>query len=152
MTINNTCDHMPLCPDPNSGCITCASPPVCTLCDTANNFVLNNTYCVCDLGYFFNGSACIVCTDTLDACTSCVSSSLCLTCLSNFTDVKGNCECMTQYYRFDFNTCLPCLPGCLDCTSTTNCLLCDSDSNFTLITGICECLPGMFLNMSSETC
>ena len=37
---NSTCESIPLCPDANSGCLTCAAGGgVCTACDTANGFV-----------------------------------------------------------------------------------------------------------------
>lgn len=43
---NGTCQSIPLCPDPYSGCITCVSS-VCQVCDTANFFTLDSPYCVC---------------------------------------------------------------------------------------------------------
>lgn len=91
----------------------------------------------------------MACTDALSgACLECASSDLCLSCDSNFTLQNGDCVCLPSFYQFDANTCLPCATGCLRCTTSPTCLVCDTANNFTKVAGVCECLPGMFLNVN----
>lgn len=103
-------------------------------------------------GYFFTGSTCDSCSTTLtNACLSCVSASLCLSCKSNFTLFEGQCSCLPQYYLNTTDTCYLCETGCLRCTSSSSCLTCDVANNFTLVSSVCTCNTGMYLNGSSCT-
>ena len=134
---NGTCEAMPLCPDPSSGCLSCSATPSCLLCDSGSHFETdpaNTALCRCQAGYYFNGSLCLACTDALSgACLECASSDLCLSCDSNFTLQNGDCVCLPSFYQFDANTCLPCATGCLRCTTSPTCLVCDTANNFTKV-------------------
>ena len=85
-------------------------------------------------------------------CDLCLSALLCTSCLDNFTLVQGVCQCQPQYYQFDADTCLACVPGCLECTGPTACTLCDVANFFVLDAGICTCQVGMFLETPNNTC
>lgn len=131
--ISNTSNYVPL-----SG-VTCVSN--CT----ATNYADPNQYCVaCSIttGY------CLTCSGT--QCTSCDSASPTFRDLN--TGVTPNvCDCMTGY--FDLNgTCTLCsssLLHCTDCTSSTNCVACDT--NYTATGGVCVCNSGTF-PVSDGTC
>lgn len=138
---------MPLCPANNSGCLVCGAGNVCQTCDEANGFVSvpGQPYCACEDGSFFDGTDCVLCNLTLDACDLCLSEVLCIECTDNFTLLQGVCVCEPQYYQFDSDTCLSCEVGCLECTGPTSCTTCDVDNSFELVGGVCQCLKGMFL-------
>ena len=154
LAADNTCQTVPLCPASNSGCSTCdpGPPCFCTLCDSASHFIddpSDASLCICDTGYFFDGTLCLACSSSLSpSCVSCASQSLCLGCQANFTLANGVCSCVSQYYRFNASTCLQCSTGCLICTNASTCQVCDTASNFVSTPNGCSCLDGMFLSGS----
>lgn len=138
----STCQPQPRCPDPYNGCTTCAPPvsTVCLLCDTASNFIFDptNLFCICDIGYFFNGTQCDLCNTADAACSKCANAALCLSCDANFTLVNGKCQCVYSYFQVSPATCNICSTGCLTCSALGSCTVCDSPNYFTLAsTGYC---------------
>jgi hypothetical protein len=145
----STCLSMPTCPDvvPIGGCLNC-DPDTndCLLCDTANNFIFDPTdkFCICDVAYFYDGTACSSCTVNDAACNQCANANLCLSCVANFTLTAGVCQCNFQYYKVDPDTCNQCSTGCLVCTGIGACTVCDATKNFILSGGYCQCVIGMY--------
>lgn len=96
LSANSTCEDMPKCPSTAGGCLNCGTAPantICLQCDTAKHFIYDptNVYCVCDSGFYFDGSTCSPCTTNDAACSQCAGPSLCLGCVANFTLVSGIC-------------------------------------------------------------
>ena len=121
--------------------------PKCPDTSTANNFVFDSltcSYCICDITYFFTGTECALCNTVDAACDDCASANLCLSCVDNFTLVKGVCKCSLQYYLVDNNTCQICEIRCLVCSGLGVCTVCDTVKYFTLKTGYCDCIVGIF--------
>jgi cysteine-rich repeat protein len=151
LSSTGTCNLIPVCPDLGSGCLNCTlgTPNVCAVCDAANNFIASTTFpglCECIVTLYFDGTACVNCNTTLSpACTDCVSSTLCLACSGNFTLFQGDCICKPQYYLATAGQCLSCPIGCLQCNNASVCLICDTNNNFTLISSVCQCNSGLFL-------
>lgn len=151
---SNLCDTIPLCPASNSGCLSCSFVPTnsCSACDSANNFEtysFNTALCTCKSQYYFDGNTCNSCNTTLsDACLSCASSTICLQCKSNFTLFYGACVCLPQYYLSGSDTCLLCQTGCLRCSDGSSCTICDTASNFSLVSSSCQCNSGLYLNQT----
>lgn len=71
---------------PSSACLTCTNGPMCDLCDTTKFFEVDNTtgLCICQSGYYYDGSACQACGTALMGCSVCSSATVCLSCLSTF--------------------------------------------------------------------
>lgn len=132
---------MPKCPDMSGGCLDCGTPAgtVCLNCDIANHFVFDPTheFCLCDTQYFFDGTTCSSCTVNDAACGSCANENLCLSCVANFTLVAAKCQCLSNYYQVDNDTCNICSTGCLTCTGLGACTICDATNNFRLVNGYC---------------
>ena len=126
-------------------CITDVSTPLMVACT------------ICDPGYFLDPSgSCINCPAY---CLSCTSSVTCNTCNSGFMPdiISGNCVCVPGTY-LNSGTCTSCsiaLPGCIDCSSTVFCMVCDSTNAYLLIANTCVLCSSMFpfcLNCDPTAC
>lgn len=145
-----------------ASCLLCSSATVCSSCDTTNNFTLMGNMCGCDTtsNYILSGTSCKLCSQVMALCTSCSSSTVCTLCpvipllaLS----AANKCECALGYYLDLPNSqCLACtLQGCVNCSSLTTCLACDTDfvlsggncvctGSLTLVSGVCSCPTGKY--------
>ncbi|CAK72107.1 unnamed protein product (macronuclear) [Paramecium tetraurelia] len=166
----------------NSTCI-CASPnvdigePQCQKCqyscETCESMLTNcltcapNTFrnlsisrCVCQQGYFDDGSN-PICQKCHYSCQYCSSfSTKCDTCSSTFNRVLNplifTCNCMESYYDIGVEACQKCHYSCLACNSFGNefCESCkDKSISFRVFNkGVCVCLPGYFDDGMSPNC
>lgn len=57
--------------------------------------------------------------------------------MANFTLVAAKCQCLSNYYQVDNDTCNICSTGCLTCTGLGACTICDATKNFRLVNGYC---------------
>lgn len=135
------------CDDPH--CLVCSGPGSCTLCNTADHFIVALGACVCDGGYAFNNSdsTCVSCSAWIAGCLACSDSSTCVTCdlAANFIPALADtCSCKIGYYLFG-GLCLPCsLVGCYDCSDATTCVQCDTTSHFIQNGLSCACDTGYY--------
>ncbi|CAD8190570.1 unnamed protein product [Paramecium octaurelia] len=168
----------------NSTCV-CASPnvdigqPQCQCqqchyrCETCENILTNcltcapNTFrtlsisrCICQQGYFDDGSN-PICQKCHYSCQYCSSfSTKCDTCSSTFNRVLNplmfTCNCKESYYDIGNEDCQKCHYSCLACNSFGNevCESCkDVSISFRFFNkGVCDCLPGYFDDGVSPDC
>ncbi|CAG9335755.1 unnamed protein product [Blepharisma stoltei] len=138
------------CWDPN---MTIDSDGSCSCDDPNSTFNDNQNLCVCNNGYFQNGSTCVACSLGCKTCNSAVECTQCFdtaqqslingACLCNgtpawtYNSATQTCVCSVGYYQ-NGNTCDQCPAGCVTCTAANNCQTC-SDPHSTLKNGICVC-------------
>jgi proprotein convertase subtilisin/kexin type 5 len=136
-----------ICDACSNTCLTCSSssPTSCLTCDLTDRYFSGNQ-CLCNPGLYDSGvstcsqcnSPCVNCNGpSLYNCTSCITGyilmgSICMpniVCSNYFYD--GFCvnTCPETTYPAT-NICLPCINGCLTCTSSTQCSLCISGRYF----------------------
>ena len=68
--------------------------------------------------------------------------------------INGSCSCKAGNYSVS-NACHQCsnsLPGCIQCSSATQCTSCNTDLNFTLSNGQCSCIQGLYYDLSLTSC
>jgi len=91
-------------------------------------------------------------------CTYCTSVGLCLGCNTtvNYVYSPNTCSAKSGFYlnwiNSTLNTVVSCsiaMAGCLICSSSTVCTLCDTFSNYQLVSGSCQAAPGFYLDSSS---
>jgi len=130
-------------------CFTCNNPTTCTSCDSSSSFrIMNTGTSLCDPidGYYDDGannSIAFPCTKPCEKCSKTPTN--CTSCVNN-----------TYYYNSIAFNCVLCktpLKGCLTCSSSSICTLCDSSIGYTLATNFtCVCLGNSFFAASNQTC
>lgn len=111
-----------------SNCVTCHTLTSCSVCDTANGYVLNVATGQCQ-------------TCTMTGCLNCSTTTSCLTCnptsyvLSNQT--CHLCDSLLNYFPdVSSQTCILCnLTNCINCSSLTQCNVCDYNHSYYLGAG-----------------
>ena len=129
----------------DSNCLACSGAvTTCTQCPS-NEYLYNSTCVgVCPYGYYGLGVNCVACGPN---CNSCSDYNFCTACKNQALYVDpytGTCNttcntttyvfnqscvatCATGYYPSQSpNQCLPCPAGCTSCTSSSQCLQCNS--------------------------
>lgn len=144
---NGVCD---LCNVAIPGCTKCTSTSFCTECDIANQFTLINGVCYCPDQQYLDPAAriCKRCNESgLENCVNCLNATYCSNCaLGGYIFYKPSSA--EQVCRH----CNVTLTGCLQCSSSTSCTLCDTSRNYAPDgSGICKCAPGYFMN-GAGTC
>ena len=93
-----------------------------------------------------NSNLCLSCElCEISSCTTIDSQILCV-CPDEATPTENSCLCPDSYF-FNGTHCLPCLPECLKCSSSSSCLLCKSQNSH-LVSNGCKCDDG-FYNLTS---
>jgi proprotein convertase subtilisin/kexin type 5 len=151
-----TCVLMPNCTATASTtiCSSCDSSSVCNVCNSTLNYILlaSSGLCICNTGYYFDGTNCVVCNSNLIGCTQCMSSTVCLVCDNQFDLTITDCTCKIGTYLNNTN-CNNCQIGCLSCTSLKKCLTCDISNNFIILpNNTCGCNVGYYLNSTTNIC
>lgn len=133
----------------SSTCLTCKNLSTqCLSCPSATFRQLVGSACLCQNGYFDDGS--LVCSLCDPKCETCASSSTnCLSCnASQLTVLSGNiCVCMVGAYTDPIQgLCVACHFSCSNCSSagSSSCLTCFSTSNRHLTGSSCACNNGFF--------
>lgn len=139
------------CNDQN--CLSCTNQGI-TCIDCKDNFYLFNGICVskCPLGYVSNSSdICEKCTD--DKCKICQSNNLesCIECLNGFLLGELCVNICPQGFYGDNKICLPCLQDCIECTSSSDCKQCNSESKLINNTCVPQC-PEKTVSDSNGKC
>ncbi|CAD8157761.1 unnamed protein product [Paramecium pentaurelia] len=146
----------------NSQCLPCISPCSacinnsndCTSCININQIAVN-FQCVCNDGYYFDGSnqcqlceaPCSKCEDNSNNCTDCISTFS----LSQYIQYK--CECSDGYFQFDSQTCQRCISPCQTCEQNQNqCLSCVDSNQIVTKQNLCVCKTGWILNTDGISC
>lgn len=142
------------------GCLTCSgsSSTACSTCNTTANRTLNGTACPCVTTLYDSGviqcqpcsPGCYGCTGTATNCTTCPSN-------AQRTQSGSSCPCNSGYVDNGTAVCATCgsiIPGCLTCTSTTNCTTCDSSQYMSLntTTRLCYCTAGNYRSLVGGVC
>ncbi len=155
------------------GCLKCLSNIQCTECDVVANYaLLANGSCGAAPGYYLDALGVPV-KCLLVGCYECLSASECLVCSSanhyvvNIShlcecesafvlDISGTaCVCPSGKYLSANGTCesVPLCPannsGCLTCTPTPSCSLCDAANHFETDSSnasICVCQIGFYFD------
>lgn len=130
------------------GCNACNENAVCTSCDTANNYFLNETTnkCQCIDGYHFDlvDRECSSCLIDIPHCLNCTGGPICNLCSANFgVDSLGHCSsCDVQ------------IAGCLTCDNITSCNGCDQSLKFAAgpVNSQCVCIPNHYYNSTDRDC
>lgn len=137
MSVCDTCDtFMP-------GCLTCDDSSVCTSCDYSENFLLNDTLCICTAGFGLEATVCVECPQLIPGCRRCSDSSTCTECDTTGHRIESSsCSCIVGYYQDTDLSCKPCSE------SLQNCVLCSNDSICNdcslpaiLVSGTCANVP-----------
>ena len=139
-------------------CNTCNDSTAnnCLTCSGNYSLVSSSGSCICDNEYYQSGTSPLVCTPCYIDCKTCngPTSTNCLNCKDNNAqrDDSGSCNCTPSYFALSTSplVCSPCYSDCLTCTDSNqnSCLSC-KDTNKTVISGICTCKPGYFLQGNS---
>lgn len=152
----NTNTGITTCVNCNSGyyldsygvCVVC--PVGCTTCiykqnnntvdcnSCAPTFIMTTTgqsRCVCpgDSYIYMLNLSCVRCPTR---CSVCSSDTICSGCTSG--------------YYLSGTSCPNCMPVCITCTTGTTCSVCVN--NLVLVSGVCQCSAGTFLNPATMTC
>lgn len=107
-----------------------------------------STTCVCDIGFYFDGSNCVKCNS---GCKECINSLGCSKCIDSNAEVdraNGRCQCKPPYAStlqlLEDGICKDCS---LECNSFSNgqCLSCSYDNSI-LNENCCECIDGYYKN------
>lgn len=125
---------------PSGKLCVCLNSSNCVICDINSKIVSDE--CICNNGYYGNGTTCTKCGDY---CEICSNSTSCTKCLDSNTQITGPaCQCLTGFYQ-DGLICSTCHSSCESCSSSSKCDQC-FDPN-TIIQGPkCECKAGFYLN------
>ncbi|KAL4470077.1 hypothetical protein ABPG72_008736 [Tetrahymena utriculariae] len=139
----------------NYTCATCSvangSSSTCLTCNPTHFRSLVNNKCVCNPGYYDDGSRvdCKQCDPTCRTCSGPGSSS-CQTCdatLFRTLNATNQCVCMNGYF-LSAGVCQKCDSNCKTCTNTsTYCTSCSSLMN--LVNNYCVCENGYFAQGSN---
>jgi hypothetical protein len=109
-------------------CFTCTNATKCSSCDASVDFrVMNASTSLCDPidGFYDSGtndSIALPCTKPCGSCSKAATN--CTSCVNN-----------SYYYNsisFSCTLCKTLITGCLTCTSTLDCTLCDSSKGYSL--------------------
>jgi proprotein convertase subtilisin/kexin type 5 len=150
--VSGECFLYPDCVVPAGGCTSCNSP-TCSACDATLFFELDaaTSICMCQSGYYFDGSQCLSCGSAMVGCSKCSSATVCLNCTSTFTYAIPDCVCPpATFLDSATSTCLDCVVGCLSCTSLAVCQICDTGSFlYLLANNTCDCISGYYLEVAS---
>lgn len=128
-------------------------------CDSALNFALLGTTCVCDSGFAMAPDhTCVPCTNTLDGCLVCTDQSTCTSCDlgDNFIVDPSNpsaCICNPGFY-LSSGSCSPCpttgiMVACLACSGASTCTQCDTSLFYQLSGTQCTCISGYYQSASA---
>ena len=130
------------------GCLNCNSMENCTECDTENNYIPSEMiagFCTCKPNFYIK----------LDYKTNKFS---CQPLPSEKESGKkkhfsrqGDCQKGTFPHG---SACIPCLNGCLSCSSFDKCTECDVEKHFVLskpMIGFCTCEAGFYFKWDGKT-
>ena len=145
-------------------CVTCNFDTDCADNEVCSNPKTEASSCsivTCSTGEYVGNHQCNSCSSAIPGCTDCTSSSNCTSCEAKYQDPSGNGgECVMttcssgQYLNEDDGNCYPCSNGCRQCTSSTNCQVCEDA--YELVSGAyCElkgCAADQYLNMADGQC
>ena len=145
-------------------CVTCNFDSDCAddeYCSNSGTEASSCSIVTCSTGEYVGNHQCNSCSSAIPGCTDCTSSSNCTSCEAKYQDPSGNgggCVMTTcssgQYLNEDDGNCYPCSNGCRQCTSSTNCQVCEDA--YELVSGAyCElrgCAADQYLNMADGQC
>ncbi|CAD8195626.1 unnamed protein product [Paramecium octaurelia] len=155
------CIGKPKCQGCYYSCETCAGLDTTCLTCLSNSFrTLINSQCLCQKGYFDDGSN-PICQKCHYSCSECITiSKKCNSCPSAsnrvFNGILFTCNCIDSYFDNGTQTCQKCHYTCLTCNSFGDqfCLTClDKTISFRVYNqGVCQCLPGYYDDGFSTNC
>lgn len=155
---NTSSNGIPMCNLCNSPCQTCSNATYCLSCIAG--YMLSGGLCstLCNAGYFFNSST-IDCSACSINCLICNTAIFCQLCKSGFYIHNLNSstnECLqncpsTYYASSQGGSCKPCIYPCFNCTSSLNCLSCQTGIIY-LNRCISSCPDTTFYDKTAGTC
>jgi len=124
-------------------CLTCQGTTASSCLTCKINAHLSGAACVCDDGYYMNGSG--FCTTCSANCSTCnISASTCSSCDVTVASLSGTtCNCLPTAFRNNTNeACQSCHVTCTSCSAETanSCLTCEQSAVMT--GGACMCNSG----------
>lgn len=148
-----------VCSEVLLGCTNCVDSMTCVTCNGSGGWVVDGSgmSCVCRDGMYKDGvgaaAMCRSCSAAIAGCLRCGSSTVCTQAdTGNGWELSGTTTvCKAGKYRYAPDpsepnlsaTCLPCMAGCISCTSSTVCLTCDPTPGYwQLSSGTCICSSG----------
>lgn len=170
--LNNTCvssctstlyyatnvSSIPTCLACNSPCENCLNATYCLTC--VAGYMLSGGLCstTCSVGYYFN-SANVDCSACPTNCLICNTANFCQLCRSAFyiysiNSTVNQClsSCPAAYYaNTQGGSCQPCIYPCLNCTSSLDCLSCQTGVLYQSRC-ISSCPDTTYLNQTAAAC